>query len=134
MRWDGRMQRWEDAPLQPCSFSVAVFGHNFVLTMLWLVIAPRGMKGKQDGRVPGWPAPMLCAPGAGHDVRIWCLSILQLAGASQHHHPCFQKLPSTTPQEGQEFWNITVPRRRGGALNISTVLSLFRLQNWILSI
>lgn len=128
---DGRMQGWEDAPLQPCSLSVAVLGHNFVLTMLWLVIAPRGIKGKQGGRLPGWPAPMLRGPRAGHDAKIWCLSIPQLVGSSQHHHPCFQKPPSTTPRAGQQLWNITVPRRKGEALNINMVLCIFRLQNWI---
>lgn len=59
----GGCSPWEDAPSQPCSLSVPRLGRNwhFVLTMLWLVVTPRGIQGKQGGRLPGsssnapWP-------------------------------------------------------------------------------
>lgn len=88
----GGCSRWEDAPLQPCSLSVAVLRRNwyFVLTMLWLVIAPRGIKGKQGGRLPGSPAPTLHGPGAGTG-EWWMMPRCGVCPSPQPHHPCFQK-------------------------------------------
>lgn len=132
----GRAMGWEDAPLQPCSLSVAVLGRHWcsVLTMICSLLHPEESKGSRVGDSLARQLQCSHGPGAGHDAKMWCLPIPQLAGASQPHQPCFQKPPSTAPREGQQLWNITVPRRRGEALNTSVVLSPFRLQNWILSI
>lgn len=94
--------------MQPCSLSVAVLGRNwhFVLTMLWLVVTPRGIKGKQGGRLPGLPAPALHGPGEGTG-EWWmmpgcgvCPSLSSLVLPSLTI-PASKKPPSTAPWEGQ---------------------------------
>lgn len=98
-RWEGRMQPMggcSPAALQPFCGWFWGWNWHFVLTMLWLVITPRGMKGKQGRRLPGSPAPMLHGSGADHDASMRCLPIPQPTAACQPHHPCFQKPPKNS--------------------------------------
>jgi len=102
--------------MHPYSLSAAVLRRNwhFVLTMLLLVIVPRGIQGKQGGRLAGSPAPAPLPSGAGREER-WRMPSRDVCPAlSSPAHRCVPALPSLTIPVSKKPPGTAPAKPRGG--------------------